>query len=87
MYNLRRQIGIVQQEVFLFAGTIKENIAYGNSAASEQDIIHAAKRAEIHEDIMQMPDGYNTLVGERGVRLSGGQKAVSMPPSITHKPT
>ena len=74
VHSLRRQIGIVQQEVFLFAGTIKENIAYGNSAASEQDIIHAAKRAEIHEDIMQMPDGYNTLVGERGVRLSGGQK-------------
>ena len=72
--SLRRQIGIVQQEVFLFAGTIKENIAYGNNAASEQDIIHAAKRAEIHEDIMQMLDGYNTLVGERGVRLSGGQK-------------
>lgn len=74
VHSLRRQIGIVQQEVFLFAGTIKENIAYGNSTASEQDIIQAAKRAEIHEDIMQMPDGYNTLVGERGVRLSGGQK-------------
>ena len=74
VHSLRRQIGIVQQEVFLFAGTIKENIAYGNNDASEQDIIHAAKRAEIHEDIMQMPDGYNTLVGERGVRLSGGQK-------------
>lgn len=72
--SLRQQIGIVQQDVFLFAGTIKENIAYGNITASEQDIINAAQRAEIHEDILTMPNGYDTIVGERGVRLSGGQK-------------
>lgn len=72
--NLRRQIGIVQQDVFLFAGTIKENIAYGNPGATDEEIITAAKRAEIHEDIMKMPLGYDSLVGERGLKLSGGQK-------------
>lgn len=72
--NLRRQIGVVQQDVFLFAGTIKENIAYGKPNATDQEIITAAKRAEIHEDILKMPDGYDTLVGERGLKLSGGQK-------------
>jgi ATP-binding cassette subfamily B protein len=72
--NLRRQIGLVQQDVFLFAGTIKENIAYGNPNATDDEIITAAKRAEIHEDIMKMPEGYDSLVGERGLKLSGGQK-------------
>jgi ATP-binding cassette, subfamily B, bacterial len=72
--SLRRQIGIVQQDVFLFAGTIRENIAYGRIGATEAEIREAAKRAEIHEDIMKMPDGYNTIVGERGIKLSGGQK-------------
>lgn len=72
--NLRRQIGLVQQDVFLFAGTIKENIAYGKPNASDDEIITAAKRAEIHEDIMKMPEGYDSLVGERGLKLSGGQK-------------
>ncbi len=72
--NLRRQIGLVQQDVFLFAGTIKENIAYGKPNATDDEIITAAKRAEIHEDIMKMPEGYASLVGERGLKLSGGQK-------------
>ena len=72
--NLRKQIGIVQQDVFLFAGTIKENIMYGNPNATDEEIINAAKRAEIHEDIMKMPEGYDSLVGERGLKLSGGQK-------------
>ena len=72
--NLRSQIGLVQQDVFLFAGTIKENIAYGKPNATDDEIITAAKRAEIHDDIMKMPDGYDSLVGERGLKLSGGQK-------------
>ncbi len=72
--NLRRQIGLVQQDVFLFAGTIKENIAYGKPNATDDEIITAAKRAEIHDDIMKMPEGYDSLVGERGLKLSGGQK-------------
>lgn len=72
--SLRRQIGIVQQDVFLFAGTVKENIAYGRVDATDEEIIEAAKRAEIHEDILKMPDGYDTIVGERGIKLSGGQK-------------
>ncbi len=74
LQNLRRQIGIVQQDVFLFAGTVKENIAYGKPDATDEEIITAAKRAEIHEDIMKMPQGYDTMVGERGLKLSGGQK-------------
>ncbi len=72
--NLRRQIGIVQQDVFLFAGTIRENIEYGKTGASLEEIVKAAKRAEIHDDIMKMPQGYDTIVGERGITLSGGQK-------------
>ena len=72
--SLRRNIGIVQQEVFLFAGTIKENIAYGRIDATEEEIIQAAMAAEIHEDIMDMPQGYDSIVGERGIKLSGGQK-------------
>ena len=72
--SLRKQIGVVQQDVFLFAGTIKENIAYGKINATDEEIINAAKRAEIHDDILKMPQGYDTLVGERGIKLSGGQK-------------
>lgn len=74
LHSLRSQIGIVQQDVFLFAGTVRENIAYGKPDATEEEIIQAAKRAEIHEDILKMPNGYDTLVGERGIKLSGGQK-------------
>lgn len=74
MDSLRKQIGMVQQDVFLFAGTIKENIAYGKPDASQEEIELAAKRAEIHEDILKMPQGYDTVVGERGIKLSGGQK-------------
>ena len=73
-YSLRKNIGIVQQDVFMFAGTIYDNIAYGNPDASYEDVVSAAVRAEIHDEIMKMPDGYNSYIGERGVRLSGGQK-------------
>ena len=72
--SLRKQIGIVQQDVFLFAGTVKQNIAYGKINATDEEIELAAKRAEIHDDIMKMPAGYDTVVGERGIKLSGGQK-------------
>ena len=72
--SLRSQIGMVQQDVYLFGGTIKENIAYGKPGASMEEIIEAAKRANIHEFIEELPDGYDTFVGERGTRLSGGQK-------------
>ena len=72
--SLRSQIGIVQQDVFLFAGTIRENIAYGKPNATDEEIVLAAKRAEIHEDIMLMPNGSDSIVGERGIKLSGGQK-------------
>ena len=72
--SLRSQIGMVQQDVYLFCGTIKENIAYGKPGASMEEIIEAAKRASIHDFIEELPDGYDTYVGERGTRLSGGQK-------------
>lgn len=72
--SLRNQIGIVQQDVYLFCGTIKENIAYGKPDASMAEIIDAARKANIHDFIESLPDGYNTFVGERGTRLSGGQK-------------
>lgn len=72
--SLRRQIGIVQQEVFLFADSVLENIRYGRPEATDEEVIQAARRAEIHEDILAMPQGYDTYVGERGVMLSGGQK-------------
>ncbi len=73
-HSLRQNIGIVQQDVFLFAGTILDNIRYGRPDATEAEIVEAARRAEIYADIMQMPDGFQTYVGERGVMLSGGQK-------------
>ena len=73
-HSLRQNIGIVQQDVFLFAGTIFDNIRYGRPDATEAEIVEAAKRAEIYNDIMEMPDGFQTQVGERGVMLSGGQK-------------
>ena len=72
--SLHRQIGIIQQDVFLFAGTVMDNIRYGRPDASDKEVIEAAIRAEIHEEILKMPDGYQTFVGERGVVLSGGQK-------------
>lgn len=72
--SLRSQIGMVQQDVYLFSGTIRDNIEYGKPGASMEEITAAAKRANIHDFIMSLPDGYETFVGERGARLSGGQK-------------
>lgn len=74
LQSLRNQIGLVQQDVYLFCGSIRENIAYGRPDASMDEIVEAAKKANIHEFIMGLPDGYETFVGERGTRLSGGQK-------------
>lgn len=72
--SLRNQIGIVQQDVYLFAGTIFENIAYGKPGATMEEVVEAAKNANAHEFIMSFPDGYNTDIGQRGIKLSGGQK-------------
>ena len=72
--SLRSAIGIVQQEVYLFGGTLRENIAYGRPGATDEEIVEAAKRANIHDFIMSLPEGYDTSAGERGTRLSGGQK-------------
>ncbi len=74
LQSLRRKVGIVSQDVFLFDSTIRDNICYGAGKVSEEEMITAAKRANIHEYIMTLPDGYDTQVGERGVKLSGGQK-------------
>ncbi|MBQ7895005.1 MAG: ABC transporter ATP-binding protein, partial [Oscillospiraceae bacterium] len=72
--SLRRNIGIIQQDIFMFAGTIKDNIRYGRPDATDAEIVEAAIKAEIHNEILEMPQGYDTEVGERGVKLSGGQK-------------
>ena len=72
--SLRRSIGVVQQDVFLFAASIMENIRYGRPGATTDEVMEAARRAEIYDDIMAMPDGFDTYVGERGALLSGGQK-------------
>ncbi|MDP4144288.1 MAG: ABC transporter ATP-binding protein [Bacillota bacterium] len=72
--SLRNNIGIVQQDVYMFSGTIKENIAYGNTEMTDEDIVEAAKKANAHDFIMSLENGYDTYVGERGVKLSGGQK-------------
>ena len=72
--TLREAIGIVQQDVYLFGGTVRENIAYGKPGATNEELVAAARRANIHDFVMSLPKGYDTLVGERGARLSGGQK-------------
>ena len=72
--SIRRNIGIVQQDVFLFVGTVRDNILYGRPDATEEEVIEAAKRANIHDYIMSLEDGYDSEIGERGVKLSGGQK-------------
>jgi subfamily B ATP-binding cassette protein MsbA len=74
LHTLRTQIGIVPQETLLFGGTIRDNILYGKLDASDEELVAAAKAANAHQFITQLPDGYNTLVGERGVKLSGGQR-------------
>lgn len=72
--NLRQNIGVVQQDVYLFAGNVADNIRYGKPDASDEEIIEAAKKANAHDFIMELPDGYNTDIGQRGIKLSGGQK-------------
>jgi len=72
--SLREAIGIVQQDVYLFGGTIRDNIAYGRPGATDEEVVEAARKANIHDFAMSLPQGYDTLVGERGARLSGGQK-------------
>src|SRR5690606_548087 len=72
--SLRRQISIVQQDVFLFGGSVRENIAYGRLEASESEVLEAARRARLDDVIPNLPDGVDTIIGERGVKLSGGQK-------------
>lgn len=72
--SLRRNIGMIQQDVFMFAGTIRENIRYGRPEATDEEIVEAAVRAQVHKEIMEMPQGYDSYIGERGVMLSGGQK-------------
>lgn len=74
MESVRRNIGIVQQDIYLFNASIRENILYGRLDATEEEVVEAAKRANIHDYILTLPDGYDTQIGERGVRLSGGQK-------------
>ena len=72
--SLRRNIGMIQQDVFMFAGTIRDNIRYGRPDATDEEIVEAAVRAQVHNEIMELPDGYDSYIGERGVMLSGGQK-------------
>jgi ATP-binding cassette subfamily B protein len=72
--SLRQQVGLVLQDVFIFTGTIKDNVAFSRPDASMGEIVDAAKHARIHDFIMSLPEGYNTIVGERGVTLSGGQR-------------
>ena len=74
MRSLRNNIGIVQQDVYLFAGTVMDNIRYGRPDASDEEIVLAARNANAHEFIMNLPDGYDTYIGQRGIKLSGGQK-------------
>lgn len=74
LQSLRRAVGVVQQDIYLFAGTVLENIAYGRPGASREEIVEAAKRANAHEFISKLPNGYDTDIGQRGVKLSGGQK-------------
>lgn len=74
MKSLRQNIGIVQQDIYLFNASIKDNILYGSPTATDEEVIEAAKRANIHEYVLSLPDGYDTVIGERGVKLSGGQK-------------
>lgn len=88
LYKLRSSIGIVMQETFLFSDTIKNNIAFGKPDATMDEIIEAAKAAEAHDFILEMPNGYNTIVGERGVGLSGGQKQrISLARAILKEPS
>ena len=74
LQSLRNNIGIVQQDVYLFAGTVMDNILYGRPDATREEVIEAAKNANAHDFIMELPDGYDTDIGQRGVKLSGGQK-------------
>jgi ATP-binding cassette subfamily B protein len=87
LHSYREQIGMVLQDPFLFHGTIRENISYGNPGASFDEVIEAAKAANAHEFIVDKPDGYDTIVGERGARLSGGERQrISIARAILHNP-
>ena len=86
--SLRANIGIVTQDVFLFTGTIRENILWGRPNATEAEVEEATKNANIHDFIMSLPKGYDTFVGERGVKLSGGQKQrISIARAFLKNPT
>jgi ABC-type multidrug transport system fused ATPase/permease subunit len=74
LHSLRRQVGIVQQDVYLFSATIRDNIAYGATRVACEEVVRAARIAQLHDQIMELPSGYDTWVGERGVTLSGGQR-------------
>jgi ATP-binding cassette subfamily B protein len=74
LLSLRKNVGVVQQDVYLFSGTVRENILYGRPGANEEEMVEAAKSAYAHGFIMDLPDGYDTDIGQRGVKLSGGQK-------------
>ena len=87
MRNLRSHIGIVLQDNLLFSDTIGANILYGNPKATEEEVIAAAKAAQIHDFIIELPDGYDTVVGERGVKLSGGQRQRSDCTSVLKNPS
>jgi ATP-binding cassette subfamily B protein len=87
LQDLRHQIGIVLQEPFLFNGTISENIAYGKPGAAYEEIVEAAKAANAHNFVLSKPDGYDTMVGERGSKLSGGERQrISIARAILHNP-
>ena len=81
LQSLRRNVGIVQQDVYLFSATIRDNIAYGAIHSSFKDVVRAAEIAQLHDQIMRLPDGYDTSVGERGVTLSGGSASVCPSPA------
>ncbi|RMG00821.1 MAG: ATP-binding cassette domain-containing protein, partial [Nitrospirae bacterium] len=86
-YYLREQIAVVSQDIFLFNGTIRENIRYGRPGATDPEVYEAAMKAGLHDEIMSMPDGYNTVTGERGLNLSGGQRQrVSIARAVLQKP-
>src|SRR5699024_11410352 len=85
--DLREQIGFVSQDPFLFSGTIRENLQFGKSNATDEDLIEATKNAQIYDAIVELPDGFDTIIGQRGMTLSGGQKQrISIARALIRKP-